>query len=1005
MNSKQLRALNLLSVVAMLMSLLLMGAPLVQAAPESVSVVSITNPAANAKVPNHAGGSFTVQYTFTQEKNYKEQDVTAEFYLGDVKIGTASIAGSGNVCPTNGGCVKTASKTLTIPANTAAGLYSVKVTAKENQDANWQSAQNDDAILIDNTPPAVNAATLIKPNGYEVWESEEWQQIVWDAVQVAKNTDLPAKPITLFLSCDGGANWHYQIDGALANTGVFDWHIVGFCATLQARVKLVVTDLAGNTASDMSDFNFQIFSEDHTPPVVTLTAPTNGSYVKGTLAVTANAYDDDSGIAKVTFSLNDAFLADVTVPVSPATPPTPGTYKTTVDTTAYADGTKLKFCATATNGVGGVGTAPACSTVTVDNSAPTVAITYPVEGQVVNGMVMVKATAADPHSGIASVQFQYSSDGVTWINIDGADTSSPYEKTWDTSGLAEGPYKLRAIATNGAGITATSVVVNVIVSHEWPSFTYPVFIEPTSHPFICPAPAASVWELNKVHRIEWDPGSIHGAYLGPTPISIYAIAIWPEPYPGPFPVDPAFLEPVLVAKDLPLEPGYYDWNVTGILAGDYVMKMVVTDLAGHQSAAFSCPWEAYIKDTTLPTVAMTAPAAGAVLSDTIKLSAIASDPESGIYRVGFQWSSDGTTWNWVPGLAYYQPGNGNTYSLNWNSFLAHAPDGFIWLRAQAQNGVGNWNASEAIKITIDNSPPVVKLIQPNDEVTISGQAFNLYATAEDPTTGVKQVTFWYMHIDRRFCIELPRPNSLDEVVAGGTWVKIGDGAPSGRTNEYTLAWDTSKLDDGCYWVMVTATNNVNLTSWDLHRVYIFNHWTIHLRKGWNLVSTPLIPYNTAIADVLKDLDGVRQVVNFCCSTSGLVQKSWAPVIGGSLTNFVDGKGYLIEMAKTQDLVITGAPLPSAPNPAGPPSYAVYTGWNMIGFTPNTIWPEGSGRFTDEFVGEYLGPAVTGIYQQMYWFDAWDTGLWQPISPRNVFAQMEEGYGYWLATSANGVIYP
>ena len=71
-------------------------------------------------------------------------------------------------------------------------------------------------------------------------------------------------------------------------------------------------------------------------------------------------------------------------------------------------------------------------------AGPTVTLTAPADGSFTNSRrPTFTATATDPSSAIASVQFQYSTDGgATWITV-GSATSAPYSVT-PTSDLPEG---------------------------------------------------------------------------------------------------------------------------------------------------------------------------------------------------------------------------------------------------------------------------------------------------------------------------------------------------------------------------------------------------------------------------------------------------------------------------------------------------------------------------------------------------------------------------------------
>ena len=96
-----------------------------------------------------------------------------------------------------------------------------------------------------------------------------------------------------------------------------------------------------------------------------------------------------------------------------------------------------------------------------DWTPPTVSMTSP--GATVRGTVTVTATAADERSGIASVQLQVRAAGATtWSTICTA-TASPFSCSWNTTGLTDGAYDLRAIATDKAGYTTTSAEVRTTV--------------------------------------------------------------------------------------------------------------------------------------------------------------------------------------------------------------------------------------------------------------------------------------------------------------------------------------------------------------------------------------------------------------------------------------------------------------------------------------------------------------------------------------------------------------
>jgi hypothetical protein len=186
---------------------------------------------------------------------------------------------------------------------------------------------------------------------------------------------------------------------------------------------------------------------DITPPTVTMTSPSSGATVRGSIAIAANA-TDNVGVAGVQFRLDGANLGaeDTTAP-----------YSILWDTTT-ASNSSHALTAIARDAAGNLATA-ASVTITVDNSPPTVSIASPAAGATVSASITISANASD-NIAVAGVQFL----------VDGAplgteDTSAPYEISWNTTTAAAGSHTLTATARDGAGNTTTSAGVPVTVSN------------------------------------------------------------------------------------------------------------------------------------------------------------------------------------------------------------------------------------------------------------------------------------------------------------------------------------------------------------------------------------------------------------------------------------------------------------------------------------------------------------------------------------------------------------
>ena len=186
-----------------------------------------------------------------------------------------------------------------------------------------------------------------------------------------------------------------------------------------------------------------------TGPRATVVSPAQGSIVRGTVALTASA-GDDQRVDRVEF-----FIDGAATPVATDTsPPWSGTWNTTTATA----GTHT-ITVRATDDVGQQKTSGG-RTVTVDNSAkPTlVSLTVPAAGASLANTVTMNGAASDD-GGVTLVEF-YVDDHVV-----GTDTVAPYSVSWNTLDPAypalDGSHQLKVRAYDAGGQWTDSSVVTV----------------------------------------------------------------------------------------------------------------------------------------------------------------------------------------------------------------------------------------------------------------------------------------------------------------------------------------------------------------------------------------------------------------------------------------------------------------------------------------------------------------------------------------------------------------
>lgn len=188
---------------------------------------------------------------------------------------------------------------------------------------------------------------------------------------------------------------------------------------------------------------------DWTPPTVTLLDP--GSAIRGTVTLTADATDGETGIKNVVIAWAPSGTTTFTTLCTDTTSP----YTCSFNTTTVAE-QDIDIRATATDNADYTMT-DQIDGVTIDNTTPTVALNA--IPSPMSGVVVISATATDASSGVDNVVIQRSLSGLnTWTTIC-TDVDLPYSCAFDTTTVSDGVYDFRAIATDAAGNTKTSATV------------------------------------------------------------------------------------------------------------------------------------------------------------------------------------------------------------------------------------------------------------------------------------------------------------------------------------------------------------------------------------------------------------------------------------------------------------------------------------------------------------------------------------------------------------------
>ena len=273
------------------------------------------------------------------------------------------------------------------------------------------------------------------------------------------------------------------------------------------------------------------------------------------------------------------------------------------------------------------------------------------------------------------------------FNLDGAALGSPltgagpiYTISWNTTGVANGPHTLSAVASDAAGNTATSSV-SVIVD------SIPPVVSITA-----PANNANV------------TGTVTVTANATDNVAVASVQ---------FSLDGAPLGSPLTGAG----PSYTtSWNTTGVANGTHTLSAVATDAAGNTA---SSSISVTISSNT-PTVAITVPANNAAVTGTVTLTANAVD-NLGIASVQFK--LDGAP------LGSPVSGPGPFYSMSWNT--AGVTSGTHSISAVATDNSNN-TASSSISVVVDSTPPVISITAPANNALFGANAtVTLTANATD----------------------------------------------------------------------------------------------------------------------------------------------------------------------------------------------------------------------------------------------------------------------------------
>jgi peptidoglycan/xylan/chitin deacetylase (PgdA/CDA1 family) len=204
-----------------------------------------------------------------------------------------------------------------------------------------------------------------------------------------------------------------------------------------------------NSVGTLSMDDFSLGDSDQTPPTISLLSPAPGEHgliVSGIVPLSVSAADlggTAPGIDHVDFLVNGVVVG--------RSPSTASPYTFNWDSTSYTSPT-ASIAAVAVDTAGNRMTTATSALVTVthpDTTSPTVALTAPLGGATVAGLVTLTATASDDRA-VDHVEFLV--DGV----VVGTSTTAPYSYAWDSTVHLDGPATISAKAYDSSHNSASA---------------------------------------------------------------------------------------------------------------------------------------------------------------------------------------------------------------------------------------------------------------------------------------------------------------------------------------------------------------------------------------------------------------------------------------------------------------------------------------------------------------------------------------------------------------------
>ncbi|MEM2352281.1 MAG: Ig-like domain-containing protein, partial [Thermoproteota archaeon] len=516
---------------------------------------------------------------------------------------------------------------------------------------------------IDNTPPSV---TVSYPNGGEnVRGTITIQWSASDANGIAGNV------VNIYYGPNQDGPWTLIVANT-PNDGAYDWNTASV-ADGQYYIMVNCTDNAGNRGYDVSNNRFRI---DNTPPSVTVIYPNGGENVRGTITIQWSATDSGSGVSNVSIYYGPSSTGPWTLIV--ANTPNDGTENW--NTGSVSDGLYY-IRINCTDLAGNPAQDTSNNAFRIDNTPPSVTVTYPNGGENVRGTITITWSASDSGSGISGnrVNIYYGTSATgPWTPIV-LNTPNDGNENWNTGSVSDGLYYIMINCSDVAGNSGSDTSNNAFrIDNTPPTVTviYPNGGE----------------NLQGTVTIRWS-ASDSGAGISGNVVNIYYRHYTASEW--------SFI--VTTTNN-----GSYNWNTQSVSDGWYYLMINCSDAAGN--TAYDTSDNAFrINNTGAKLVEVISPNGGENLRGIVTVRWEAFDTLTVSLYYGP--TSSGP---WTP-IAVNTPNDG---AENWNT--SNVPDGLYYVMVNCTSGGQPRSDTSNSAFRIDNTPPSVTVTYPNGGENVRG---------------------------------------------------------------------------------------------------------------------------------------------------------------------------------------------------------------------------------------------------------------------------------------------